>query len=292
MTIKRIGVVTAFALATAFAPWQMGPAVAASTCTNGATDLVTVVLGGNPSDILDIGAAGEIQLNGTQCESANVSNTDTIGVTGGSGANALTIVDPAAFAPGVTDESPEASEIEITVTLNGGSDSLTVRGTANPDSFVVGAPGINVNADDDGDDITFSGAALTMSGLGGNDTLTGYTEDDTLIGGIGDDAYTGGGGTDTADLSGAASPLNVDLLTGTGSGDGTDTFATVENVIGSPAGDTLMRGRAAQRPPRGGGRRHVGGRRRERRSAGRSGHRHGGVLGRRERLVAGGVGDR
>ena len=110
-----------------------------------------------------------------------------------------------------------------------------------------------MNGDDDGDDIAFSSAALTLAGLGGNDTLTGDTEDDTLIGGIGDDAYTGGGGTDTADLSGAARALNVDLLAGTASGDGSDTFATVENVIGSPGSDVLAgdgrptssRGRAA-----------------------------------------------
>ena len=238
MTIKRIGVVTAFALATAFAPWQMSPALA-STCSYNLTDHVTVALSGNPSDTLDVGAAGEIQLNGTQCDTATVTNTDTIGVTGGSGANALTIVDPAAFAPGLTLEGSGASEIEISVTLNGGSDSLIVRGTANADTFVVGAAGINVNDDDDGDDITFSSAALTLAGLGGNDTLTGDTEDDMLIGGIGDDVYTGGGGTDTADLSGAASPLNVDLLAGTASGDGSDTLATVENVIGSPGNDVL-----------------------------------------------------
>ncbi len=237
MTMKRIGVVTAFALATAFAPWQMVPALA-STCSYNLTDHVTVALSGNPSDTLDVGPAGEIQLNGSQCDTATVSNTDTIGVTGGSGANALTIVDPAAFAPGIAAETG-TPEIEISVTLNGGPDSLTVQGTANADTFVVGAAGINVNGDDDGDDIAFSSAALTLAGLGGNDTLTGDTENDTLIGGIGDDTYTGGGGIDTADLSGAASALNVDLLAGTGSGEGADTFATVENVIGSPGNDSL-----------------------------------------------------
>ena len=185
-----------------------------------------------------MGSAGEIQLNGSQCGGGTVLNTDTIAVSGGAGANALTIVDPAAFAPGMAAETG-TPEIEISVTLNGGLDSLTVQGTANADAFVVGAAGINVNADDDGDDITFSSAALTLAGLGGNDTLTGDTENDTLIGGIGDDTYTGGGGTDTADLSGAASALNVDLLAGTGSGEGTDTFATVENVIGSPGNDSL-----------------------------------------------------
>ena len=45
MTMKRIGVVTAFALATAFAPWQMGPALA-STCSFDSIDHVTVALSG------------------------------------------------------------------------------------------------------------------------------------------------------------------------------------------------------------------------------------------------------
>ena len=117
MTMKRIGVVTAFALATAFAPWQMLPALA-STCSYNLTDHVTVVLSGNPSDTLDVGPAGEIQLNGAQCDTANVINTDSIAVTAGASTNALTIVDPAAFAPGMAAETG-TQEIEISVTLNG-----------------------------------------------------------------------------------------------------------------------------------------------------------------------------
>jgi Ca2+-binding RTX toxin-like protein len=80
--------------------------------------------------------------------------------------------------------------------------------------------------------------------LGGNaqaNGLHGRAGDDTLWGGIGADTLDGGTGTDTATYIESAAGVNVNLLTGTGSG-GTaqdDTLTEVENLIGSFFGDVL-----------------------------------------------------
>src|SRR5262245_38458381 len=103
----------------------------------------------------------------------------------------------------------------------------------------------------------------TLRGLGGNDVLEGGKGNDTLDGGSGDDdlvggdgndrfiatyededAYDGGKGVDTLDYSGSA--LDIYLVTtsmGTGrTQKGThnyDFFRSIENVVGSKAGDNI-----------------------------------------------------
>ncbi len=95
-----------------------------------------------------------------------------------------------------------------------------------------------------------------ISGLGGNDTLIGGTGNDFLIGGAGDDSLQGGAGNDTADYSGAAAAVTVDLgaggLGGVGiaygsapadiAGIGSDTLDGIETVVGSAFNDTLTGG--------------------------------------------------
>lgn len=245
--------VTAFALATAFAPWQMVPAAAAS-CMYDGVSRVDVTLAGNASDTLDV-SAGAIRLDTVQCGTATVANTDTIVVTAGAGTNALMIVDPASFQPGLTPEGTGLPEIEISVNFAAGTDSLTLQGTPGGDTFTVGSGGINVNGDDDDGDVSFTSASLTMDGMDGDDRLTGGAGNEVLMGGPGDDTLAGGDGNDdlqggagnnAADFSTIPGPVKVLLGKGQATGQGTDTLASIQGVIGTAQNDRIAGGGAAE----------------------------------------------
>ena len=71
--------------------------------------------------------------------------------------------------------------------------------------------------------------------------LFGGSGNDTLDGGPGADTMIGGPGMDTADYSVSAAAVNVNLLTGLGSGGDAqgDILGGIENIIGSAQADTL-----------------------------------------------------
>ncbi|MGO4125379.1 calcium-binding protein [Inquilinus sp. YAF38] len=134
----------------------------------------------------------------------------------------------------------------INVQLTGASQGF--GGDAQGD-YLVGIVNL-LGSDTGGDNLTGSAAANNLNGQGGDDTLDGQGGNDTLIGGAGDDTLVGGGGADslnggtgfdTADYSGSATPVTVNLLTGTGTGGDAqgDTLTGVERVIGSAGNDTL-----------------------------------------------------
>ncbi|MGZ5351553.1 MAG: calcium-binding protein [Actinomycetota bacterium] len=292
------------------------PAGAAVVCTFTAP-AVTVTM--DASESATIGRlADAIAVNGVACDTATISNTDTIAVTP-TGVPTLIAIDLSAgpLGPGLTPEA-DGSEIEITLTLPSGTTPVRVIGSPGADRIVAGGGGINLNADEvtadadvtftgtaavtidggDGDDVlslgggagagtpiagtltgglgdddlaggapgsTFDGgdgvdlvdysAATALSAnlatgqvtyeAGGTDTLTaiealiGSPEDDTFVGSAGNDDLTGGDGSDTIDLSGAAAGVTVDLVAGIALGEGDDTLAEIENVIGSPGDDTI-----------------------------------------------------
>ena len=100
-----------------------------------------------------------------------------------------------------------------------------------------------------------SGAGHHLQGMGGDDTLIGSGGNDRLQGGDGADTLQGGGGADTLDGGNgndtviyasryvkSHAGVTVNLHTGTGSGGHAegDTFANIENVIGTPHDDTLI----------------------------------------------------
>jgi len=65
--------------------------------------------------------------------------------------------------------------------------------------------------------------------------------DDTLAGGTGTNVLVGGGGIDTVDYSDASIGVYVNLLEGTANGSfRRDTLSGIENIQGSPFGDTLI----------------------------------------------------
>ena len=90
-----------------------------------------------------------------------------------------------------------------------------------------------------------------LNGQGGNDQISGNAATDQLNGGDGDDninpgsgndAVDGGTGTNTVDYSSAGAGgvgIQVNLATGTASGDGNDTIANIQNVVGSSFADSI-----------------------------------------------------
>lgn len=120
----------------------------------------------------------------------------------------------------------------------------------------------NVIGSNDADLLIGDGESNTLQGLdgydalqggGGNDTLEGGAGDDTLQGGGGNDSLNGGEGTDTASFADIGADVNVTLnADGTGSAEYevnsrtvTDTFTSIEGVIGSANNDTIIANGAA-----------------------------------------------
>ena len=110
-------------------------------------------------------------------------------------------------------------------------------------------------SDDNAADILDGGAGNDwLYGYGGNDTISGGDDndnifagagDDTLSGNAGDDTLMGNAGTDIADYSDSVGAVTVNLLTGTATGEGTDTLISIENVTGS-SGDDVLQGDGSQ----------------------------------------------
>jgi Ca2+-binding RTX toxin-like protein len=90
-------------------------------------------------------------------------------------------------------------------------------------------------------DNVLAGGSLNdeLFGFGGNDQLSGNDGDDRLDGGAGNDSLDGGAGVDTAVYSSASGPVVASLLDGKSTGAGTDTFVSIENVVGSNFADRL-----------------------------------------------------
>ena len=80
----------------------------------------------------------------------------------------------------------------------------------------------------------------TLTGGSGKDLITGGAGNDLIDGGLGDDQLDGGKGVDTISYAHAASAVTVDLSHSSASGgEGSDSVANFENIIGSGFGDTL-----------------------------------------------------
>ncbi len=137
-----------------------------------------------------------------------------------------------------------------------GNGSVNVIDGEDGDDFITGGPGT-----DDGDTLRGGAGNDTLEGLSGADTLNGGIGDDILRGGAGVDMLNGGDGNDliqifngeaidvvdggagidTLDMSAELThAVIVDLGAGTYDGTGgTQTIASIENVIGTQAADTI-----------------------------------------------------
>ncbi len=98
------------------------------------------------------------------------------------------------------------------------------------DDIISGYNGNDTLLGDEGND--------TIYGANGKDVIDGGPGDDLLAGGNGDDTMYGATGNDTVSYDGDL-PVEVSLLTGIATGDGTDTLFDIENIIGSTKDDIL-----------------------------------------------------
>ncbi len=135
------------------------------------------------------------------------------------------------------DYGTATDDLVIDMTRNRGG--LTVQ-RPDGDDLLEGIEGVIGGSGDDR--LTGDTEENLLVGGPGQDTLHGREADDILRGGPGDDALHGGSGNDTADFSdgsGATVDLSEDRPTGSASGVGTDTLASIENVIGTATADSL-----------------------------------------------------
>jgi Ca2+-binding RTX toxin-like protein len=235
--------------------------MATFTGTNGAEILPNLILGpvqaiGNDfvdalgGDDIAIGWSGDDVIRGG-------AGADVIigGLLNASGVITLSGVDAADYTTSVDGVTIDLSVIlDLTLPILGINLQLTgasqgFGGDAQGD-YLIGIVNL-IGSDTGGDNLTGSAAANTLNGQGGDDTLDGQGGNDILLGGDGDDTLVGGGGADslqggagtddTADYSGSAAPVTVNLTTGTGSGGDAegDTLTGIEHVIGSAGDDTL-----------------------------------------------------
>ncbi|MEG0859666.1 MAG: retention module-containing protein [Pseudomonas sp.] len=110
----------------------------------------------------------------------------------------------------------------------------TLNGTGNDDVLIAANTATTLNGGE-GNDVLVGG--------NGNDTLHGDNGNDLLIGGLGNDLLDGGEGTDTASYASAPGAVTVNLNLAGGQntgGAGTDTLASIENLIGSDYHDSLI----------------------------------------------------
>jgi Ca2+-binding RTX toxin-like protein len=121
----------------------------------------------------------------------------------------------------------------VTVNLT----AATVSGTATGTDSISGFEGVLGGYGNDS--ITGSGAANRIVGGAGNDTINAGGGDDTVEGGLGNDSLVGGAGVDLLSYRAATTGVNVNLATGTATGEGTDTISQFENLTGSSFNDTL-----------------------------------------------------
>jgi CSLREA domain-containing protein len=187
-------------------------------CTLSGSTLLIDLPSGAEGEIVRAGVAIVVSINGDQvdCGSPTIGNVDTLQVTGTIETELLQLdLSGGRLEPGATAEGTGTSEIEVQADLGGGSDTLVLGGTSGADTFRLGTIGANLNADDDGDDVTLAGIeSITVNGAGGNDKLSaegglatgsalaipvllnGDAGNDKLTGGTTNDVMNGGAGKD------------------------------------------------------------------------------------------------
>jgi Ca2+-binding RTX toxin-like protein len=104
----------------------------------------------------------------------------------------------------------------------------------------------NISGSQFDDSLTGNGNDNVFDGREGNDTINSAGGNDTLIGGEGNDSLNGGTGIDTAryqDGDGEGDAVTIDLRITTQQntgGQGLDTLVSIENVVGSNFGDSII----------------------------------------------------
>jgi Ca2+-binding RTX toxin-like protein len=264
----------ALALSVLAAPAQVAALGSVSCDYSAAQHKVTVTMTGDIGTRVERSVNGHIIVGGNWCEGkATVTNTDTIVVVGGAGAQTLNLnIDKGGFRRGFTNEPGTSDEIEVSVALAGGStDQVVLEGSAGRDDIALGTlisqfgtfHMINLNAEEgttDADVVMSGIEKFAVFGYGGDDRIDGeprvgkelgnrfFDLGMVIFGGTGDDFLRGTQGNDTiyagtgADFVAGDSGIDyVDLLDGAGMND--YSFGVVQTCVMDP-GDFCSEGPA------------------------------------------------
>ena len=222
----------------------------------------TLIGGGGGNDTL-VGGAGDDTLNGGEGDDMLTGGAGADMITGGPGVDTLSYagsdgaVDIRLSTGRASGGHAEGDEFAMVENVTGSDHDDRLAGDNRPEGASTG--GDNTLSGGGGDDTIYGGSggdtlngdagADTLYGGAGGDTLNGGAGDDMLIGGPGGDTFSGGAGEDTVSYANARDEKVTVNLAGTTTdpdpnnashSDG-DSFAAadVENVIGSPRGDTI-----------------------------------------------------
>jgi Ca2+-binding RTX toxin-like protein len=191
-------------------------------------------LSGNDGDNSLWGVAGNDVLFGGDGNDFLVpgSGTDTLdGGAGGSDAAAYwDAVGPitANLATGATGDGDDSYANIEQIHGSQYGDNLTSAGNG----WLFGNEGADTVNGGNGNDFLFGGV--------GDDRITAGEGDDFLVPGAGSDVLDGGPGLDRAAYWDANGPITASLVTGSATGDGTDTYANLEGIHGGNYGDTII----------------------------------------------------
>ena len=222
----------------------------------------TLIGGGGGNDTL-IGGAGDDTLNGGEGDDMLTGGAGADTITGGPGVDTISYagsdeaVDIRLRTGHASGGHAEGDEYAMVENVIGSSHDDRLAGDNRPEGASTG--GDNTLSGGGGDDEIYGGSGGdtlngdagddALYGGAGGDTLNGGAGDDMLIGGPGGDTFSGGAGEDTVSYANARDEKVTVNLAGTTTdpdpnnashSDG-DSFSAgdVENVIGSPRGDTI-----------------------------------------------------
>ncbi len=189
------------------------------------SETLSILIGGMPAGAsLSAGinngngtwSVAKVQLNGLTLTASNASDFNLLVTATSQEATGSTAVASSTFSVSF-DRSTGGDD-----QLNGGSGNDSLYGNAGNDTLTGG-----------------SGNDQLWGGLG-NDTLNGDANDDRLYCDAGNDKMNGGNGFDTLDFSAATASVIVDVAKGTAVGMGSDTFSSIERIVGSEFADTFI----------------------------------------------------
>lgn len=198
-----------------------------------------VIDGSNGNDLLE-GRGGEDIVTGGFGDDLIHGGADGDTLDGGPGSDTLTYEKVA---------GPVTVDLGRTQDASGGT-PVFVPGSA-PDKIVMATPNANGSprgyssftnliGSNSGDTLMGDVADNRIEGRDGQDVINGDAGWDILVGGFGADQINGGDGFDWVHYNDSPVGVTVDLLSGGfgGTAQG-DTFANVENILGSRSGDVL-----------------------------------------------------
>ncbi len=176
----------------------------AGSCTVAANHTVTCTLG-----TVAAGSPVTVSVNGAFVVAGTISNT--------------------AHVTAAADATPADNQATASTTVTGRT--CTIVGTFGDDNPLLGTNRADVICGLSGND--------RVNAKQGNDTVYGNDGNDRLMGLGGNDLIDGGPGTDTVTYAAALQAVRVDLSRHHATGQGTDTFVSIENAEGSRFADVI-----------------------------------------------------